>query len=216
MAIESKNPALHAALLAGFALVAALLLSSGNMATKGPIAERKHEDLVRSLAMVIPDEYHDNDLVKDLTMAADAKGEWRMIHRARKNGKVTAIAFERIEHGYGEIHLVMGINARGHILGVRVLEHTETPGLGDKIEVKKDPWILGFDGLWLGNPTASKWRVKKDGGVFDQFSGATITPRAVVRSVREGLEFFRLNKKDILAGRNMIDPRANAAKEQGS
>lgn len=206
MSFETKNPLFHALLLAGFALSAALLLSTGNMVTKKPIADRKREDLVRSLEMVIPKHLYDNDMAQDLTMAADAYGKWHMIHRARQKGKVTAVAFERIEHGYGTIHLVMGVDASGAVLGVRVLAHTETPGLGDKIEVKKSDWIKSFDGLSLGNPSVPKWRVKKDGGIFDQFSGATITPRAVVRAVREGLEFFKLNKKDILAGQNMIKP----------
>ncbi|MBF0256499.1 MAG: RnfABCDGE type electron transport complex subunit G, partial [Gammaproteobacteria bacterium] len=79
----------------------------------------------------------------------------------------------------------------GRVLGVRVLAHAETPGLGDKIEVARDDWILDFNGLSLGNPPIERWQVKKDGGQFDAFSGATITPRAVVAAIREGLSFFQ-------------------------
>jgi electron transport complex protein RnfG len=89
---------------------------------------------------------------------------------------------------------MLGVDAEGKVLGVRVLAHKETPGLGDKIEVKKGDWILRFAGLSLGNPLPEKWKVKKDGGQFDQFAGATITPRGVVKAVREGLDFFAANQ----------------------
>ena len=85
--------------------------------------------------------------------------------------------------------------------GVRATAHKETPGLGDKIDPKKTPWILQFNGLSLGNPLPEKWKVKKDGGPFDQFSGATITPRAVVTGIRQGLEFFAANKPNLLEAR---------------
>jgi electron transport complex protein RnfG len=81
---------------------------------------------------------------------------------------------------------------------VRVLKHSETPGLGDKIEVKKDPWVKSFDGKSLADPTPDKWAVKKDGGIFDQFAGATITPRAVVKAVKGGMDFYAEHRKEIL------------------
>jgi len=92
---------------------------------------------------------------------------------------------------------MMAVDAAGRILGVRVLAHKETPGLGDKIEVKKGDWILRFSGLSLGQPPEARWKVKKDGGEFDQFAGATITPRGVVAAVRRGLEFFRANQAQL-------------------
>jgi electron transport complex protein RnfG len=93
---------------------------------------------------------------------------------------------------------MMGVDRDGHVLGVRVLKHTETPGLGDKIEPAKDDWIRAFEHKFLGDPPPEKWAVKKDGGVFDQFSGATITPRAVVKAVKGGLEFFEREKPVLL------------------
>jgi electron transport complex protein RnfG len=84
------------------------------------------------------------------------------------------------------------------VLGVRVIAHKETPGLGDKIEPAKDKWIFAFDGKFLGDPPADRFAVKKDGGVFDQFAGATITPRAVVKAVKGGLQFFEANKAQLL------------------
>ena len=215
MQIKSKNPAIHALLLGGIALVAAFFLILGNLATKQAIADRLHEDLVRSLDMVIPATLYDNDLTLDMSVAVDAMGKSRKLHLARKNGKVTAVAFERTVNGYMSIHLVMAIDAGGEVLGVRVLKHEETPGLGDKIEVTKSDWIKSFDGLSLDNTPRTQWGVKKDGGRFDQFSGATITPRAVVKAVREGLEFFRLNKQKILAGENIISSEHNAKRQAG-
>ncbi len=201
MTNESKNPVVHAVLLAIIALVAAVFLILGNMATKHSIALRKYEDLVRSLNMVIPAKKHDNDLTKDTTRVADEQGRSYRVYLARKNGKVTAVAFERFVNAYAKVHLIMGVDASGRILGVRVLEHQETPGLGDQIEAAKSDWIFSFDGLSLDNTPRRKWGVKKDGGMFDQFSGATITPRAVVKTVHEGLEFFRLNKTALLSAR---------------
>ena len=99
----------------------------------------------------------------------------------------------------GDIDVILGLAADGKVLGARVLAHKETPGLGDKIEVAKGDWILAFDGLSLGNPPPERWAVKKDGGDFDQFSGATITPRAVVRALKGGLEFFAANRAILTA-----------------
>ena len=207
---ESKNPVVHALLLAGIALVAAVFLIIGNIATKLSIELREYEDLEHSLAIVIPARLYDNDLTKDITHAVDTKGEQQKVHRARLNGKVTAVAFERFVNAYAKVHLIMAIDARGRILGVRVLAHQETPGLGDKIEVAKSDWIKGFDGLSLKNTPREKWGVKKDGGIFDQFSGATITPRAVVKSVHQGMRFFRLNKEALLSGKDQIAPDSEA------
>jgi electron transport complex protein RnfG len=144
---------------------------------------------------VIPDEIHDNNPVMDTMELANAEGKAVTIYRARKDGKVTGVAYEIYGTGYaGEMKLMMGIAADGRLLGVRVLAHKETPGLGDKIEVKKGDWILRFTGLSLGNPPAERWKVKKDGGEFDQFAGATITPRGVVKAIHGGLEFFAANQ----------------------
>ena len=110
-------------------------------------------------------------------------------------------AIEVAERGYaGDIVVLMAVDKDGKMLGARVLKHVETPGLGDKIEVAKAPWIKSFDGKSLGDPAPEKWAVKKDNGIFDQFAGATITPRAVVKSVKGGLEFFAAHRAEILEG----------------
>ncbi|MDX1654282.1 MAG: RnfABCDGE type electron transport complex subunit G, partial [Candidatus Competibacteraceae bacterium] len=91
--------------------------------------------------------------------------------------------------------LLVGVNWDGTVAGVRVLAHRETPGLGDGIEAERSDWIESFQGKSLGNPPAQQWAVKKDGGAFDQFTGATITPRAVVGAVRRFLEYYRVNRE---------------------
>ncbi|MBP6763361.1 MAG: RnfABCDGE type electron transport complex subunit G, partial [Rubrivivax sp.] len=120
-------------------------------------------------------------------------------YRARRGGRVTGVAFETHGRGYsGDIRVLLGVAADGRLLGVRVLQHAETPGLGDKIEAARSDWITRFKGLSLGDPPEAKWAVKKDGGQFDQFAGATITPRAVVACVRDGLRLFAAQRKAML------------------
>ncbi|MCV6596973.1 MAG: electron transport complex subunit RsxG [Mangrovicoccus sp.] len=193
--------ATHGVLLALFSLATALILSLVNDLTKGPIAERTAEDLVASLGQVIPAEIHDNDLtLAALEIAPSAEGSDPVtVYRAKQGSAVTGLAFESVGFGYaGRIQVLLGVDPEGTLYGVRVLSHAETPGLGDKIEVAKDDWILGFTGLSLDNTALERWAVKKDGGDFDQFSGATITPRAVVNAVRDGLQFYAENQDSML------------------
>jgi electron transport complex protein RnfG len=191
----ARPTSIHAVILGVFCLGFGLVLAVTDSITVDDIAARAVEDRQNSLAQVIPDEIHDNNPVMDTMELANAEGKAVTIYRARKDGKVTGVAYEIYGTGYaGEMKLMMGIAADGRLLGVRVLAHKETPGLGDKIEVKKGDWILRFTGLSLGNPPAERWKVKKDGGEFDQFAGATITPRGVVKAIHGGLEFFAANQ----------------------
>jgi electron transport complex protein RnfG len=191
-------------LLAAAGLVASLLLGVGDLATRGPIASRQEEDMLATLEQVLPPDLHDNDLLRDAKSVSD-RGEKGLgeiqVYRARKDGEVSAVAFKlRAVGGYsGPIDLVMGIKRDGVILGVRVVAHAETPGLGDKIEKAKSDWILSFAGRSLDNTVAERWRVKKDGGDFDQFAGATITPRAVVAGVNAGLHFFQRHRAELVS-----------------
>ncbi len=193
-----KNTLIHGVILGAFCLGFGLLLAATDKVTAKDIAARALEDKVNSLSQVIPAEIHDNNPVTDSFTLKNDEGKEITVYRATKDGKVTGVAYEIYGTGYaGEIKLMMGVDAAGKILGVRVLAHKETPGLGDKIEVKKGDWILGFTGLSLGNPTEDKWKVKKDGGQFDQFAGATITPRGVVKAIHGGLEFFAAHKAEM-------------------
>lgn len=195
----SKPTYIHGVILGAFCLGFGVVLASTDMVTSAPIAQRALEDKQNALSKVIPDAIHDNNPVTDTLTLKDHEGKDVTIYRATKAGKVTGVAYQIEGSGYaGEIRLMLAVDAEGKILGVRALAHKETPGLGDKIEAAKTDWITRFNGLSLGNPLPDKWKVKKDGGVFDQFSGATITPRGVVTGIRHGLEFFAENKTQLL------------------
>jgi electron transport complex protein RnfG len=204
--LELLRPQLQfqAGVLAGFALLAAILLGIADLATRGVIEQRLQEDLQANLEQVVPAEFYDNNLLKDSVVLASADAnlgaEQTEVYLAKKQGVINAVCFKFVApDGYaGPISLVMGIDSKGEILGVRVIAHVETPGLGDKIEVTKSKWVLSFNGKSLNNLTVEQWAVKKDGGVFDQFSGATITPRKVVQAIKRGLEFYKANQAELL------------------
>jgi len=187
-------------LLAAAGLVASMLLGFGDLATRGSIVQRQSEDMKATLEQVLPRNLYDNALLEDSrTISGDSIGD-TTVYIARKGGEPTAVAFKLgALGGYsGAIMLMMGIDRDGKVLGVRVIAHAETPGLGDKIETAKSDWILKFTGRSLANTAPERWRVKKDGGDFDQFAGATITPRAVVRGVQAGLAFYQRHRGELL------------------
>lgn len=191
-------------LLAAAGLLASLLLGFADLATRGSIERRQAEDMLATLEQVLPSRWYDNDLLHDAKTIVDT-GEHGLgetpVYLARKNGAVTAAAFKlSATGGYsGPITLMMGLSREGVVLGVRVIAHAETPGLGDKIERNKSDWILSFEGRSLENTVRERWRVKKDGGDFDQFAGATITPRAVVGGVQAGLKFFQRHRDELIS-----------------
>ncbi len=195
-----KRIGYQAMLLGGFATFASVFLVSGNIATRDAIDERLREDLLESLSQVVPDDLYDNNLLDNILEVTDQKDHSIKIYRGFKDSQVSALAWEISEQGFAdEIKMIIGVDTDGKILGVRVIAHSETPGLGDKIEEKKSNWIFDFNGLSLGNPPKAEWKVKKDGGRFDAFSGATITPRAVVKGVTKGLEFFKANRSRLIS-----------------
>ena len=166
---------------------------------KSRIEAQRHTALLASLNQVVPENSYDNDIINDVIRLTDraALGSDKpmVIYRARMDGQPVAAAISAIApDGYsGDIHIIVGVYASGEVAGVRVLLHKETPGLGDGIDVKKSDWILGFNGKSLNNPTLERWKVKKDAGDFDQLTGATITPRAIVSAVYKVLVFFQRN-----------------------
>lgn len=196
-----KRTAYQAMLLGGMATLASAVLVLGDLETRDTIAMRHAEDLKASLSQVVPADVHDNDLLSDVLTLTPAQtgSKGRTVYRAVQNNQISAVAYEVSSNGYaGPVTCIMGIAANGQILGVRVLSHAETPGLGDKIEIAKDDWITSFNGHSLANTIPMQWHVKKDGGDFDQFTGATITPRAVVKAVYEGLALFDANRSSLL------------------
>jgi len=189
--------------LALFALATALVLSSVDNLTRDKIDYAERLAAQRALLEIVPPERHNNDLLLDTQPVPEAF--WSIlglikggnIHIARYNGEpiaaipIAAIVPSVTADGYsGDIAMIIGVNNEGTIAGVRVVQHKETPGLGDKIDLKKNDWILAFNGKSLSNMARSQWAVKKDGGQFDQFTGATITPRAVINQIVATLDYF--------------------------
>ncbi len=184
-------------LLGAFALVTAGVLAGTYQLTRGQIAESERAAAAAALLEIIPRNAHDNELLTDTIPVPDSALDTlgldkpEAIHLARRDGQVVAAIIPAVApDGYsGAIRMIVGVRRDGTIAGVRVLTHNETPGLGDKVDLKKSDWILSFNQRSLGDPAEEDWKVRKDGGVFDQFTGATITPRAVVNQVRQVLGF---------------------------
>ena len=185
------------------ALATSAALVFANRMTLPGIAAAEKRDLQTSLAEVLPAGYADNDLLKDAIVISGRDGSPLTVYRSRKGGAINGALFKTIGHGYaGEIVVLMAVDTNGTMLGARVIKYQETPGLGDKIEAAKTAWIHEFEGKSLTSPPAAKWLVKKDGGVFDQFAGATITPRGGVKAVKEGLDFYAAHREEILGTKN--------------
>lgn len=201
----------NSAILAAFAAVTAGLIAFIYQSTHARIAEAERRAAQRALFEIVPESRHDNDLLNDLItlpQAQAARLSAGPVHVARWQQVPVAFIFPTIARdGYsGDIHLIVGVNVDGTVSGVRVVNHRETPGLGDKIELQKSGWILGFDGRSLEDPGADRWRVKKDGGDFDQFAGATITPRAVVKQVQAVLGFVQEHRDQLLGQAQAASP----------
>ena len=194
-----------AGLLAVVAVLGTTLLSGVHQLTADRIAEQERRVLLDQLGQVLPPDRYDNDLLADRVTVRDADffpaGQAVTVHRARRDGEPVAVILRhRAVDGYsGDIHLLTGIDASGRITGVRVTRHSETPGLGDGIEAARSDWIRSFDGRALGDPPDAGWRVRRDGGEFDQFTGATITPRAIVGAVHDALRYVAANRARLLA-----------------
>jgi len=161
--------------------------------TREQVAENKYQALLLQLKQVIPAYRFDNDLVQDSVLLAGQR-----IYRARYQGKAVAALITSTVQGYnGKIELLIALSTQAKIMGVRILSHHETPGLGDKIELKKSNWILNFTDIPFSEVLLKQWAVKRDGGKIDQFTGATITPRAVVLSIKQSLQFFLAHQTEI-------------------
>ena len=200
----SREPLRAAAQLGLAGLLAALLLAGTWWLTRADIVAAEHRAQMSALEIVLPPTRYDNDLVNDaVTVQASA---WLgldggTLHRARLRGEPSALVLEAsAPDGYaGAIRLLVAVAQDGRVLGVRVTGHQETPGLGDDIEPGRSDWITRFTGRALGDPPTERWAVRKDGGEFDQFAGATVTPRAVVRAVKRCLAFVARHGDEIRA-----------------
>ncbi|MFM2396427.1 MAG: hypothetical protein RLZZ434_1009 [Pseudomonadota bacterium] len=200
-----QNALRTAAIMLAFAFIGTLLLASVFDVTRAPIEDSEKAARLSLFKEILPAENYDNDLLaSQVTIAPNALLGNRLpsiANVAKQKQQTAGVILEAIAHdGYsGDIKLLIAIRADGSISGVRVLAHKETPGLGDYIDIAHGNWIKLFDNESLQKTPLEKWQVKKDGGQYDYMVGATITPRAVVKSVKQALQFYQQNKQTLFA-----------------
>lgn len=189
----------YALILGAVALFCTAISTAVFWLTKGRIDAVTVEQQRELLREVVPQHYFDNDLLGTCKDIKHPEATYlNKLFFAKKQGNLTAYAIQATApDGYsGNIVLLIGIQPDGKVLGVRTLEHKETPGLGDKIEKRVSNWIDAFSNKEFRLDNEAQWAVKKDGGQFDQFTGATITPRAVVNTVRQSAKWVITELKE--------------------
>ena len=205
--VVARSMGVAAVILTGFAIVSTGLVAFTFTGTREIIAANERAALLSNLNALVSPERYDNRLDEDTLQIIDPEymgtDEPVTVYRAYQHGEpVAVLATPVAPDGYsGPIRLLIGVYADGVLAGVRVLSHKETPGLGDPIELGRSDWVLSFTGKSLNNPDSKGWAVRKDGGVFDQFTGATITPRAVVKAARKFLGYFQQHRDQLFAKR---------------
>jgi Na+-translocating ferredoxin:NAD+ oxidoreductase subunit G len=198
-----KHSVKTAMVMIAFTIAGTLSLAIIYQTTEAPISKAEAAVRMALFAQILVPELYDNDLLQDeikLPAGGDlGNRDETSIYRARLKNKPSAVILEATApDGYsGDIKLLVAIKADGEIAGVRVLTHKETPGLGDYIDIAHGEWIKQFDGQSLVKRNDEAWFVKKDGGQFDFTTGATITPRAVVKAVHKVLKFYSKNQQAI-------------------
>lgn len=195
-----------------FVFISIVLLLAVRFVTAPQIAHEEKEAMLKTFNKVLPYAFYNNNPLSDTLILSDPIQTSHLgsdsavtIFRARKDNLPAGLIFSVIApNGYsGKITLLMGVFPNGTVSGVRVLKHRETPGLGDKIDENKHDWILSFNGKSIDFQHDTdfdddhRWAVKRDGGEFDQFTGATITPRAVIGAVKKALLFIKENGDDL-------------------
>lgn len=215
----SRSMLKNAAVLGLFAIATVGTVTLLQQGTAERILAAEREAQVRALGEILPPGSYDNHLLDNAIEVHDRLLGNRQplpAYIARKDGQPVAVILQATApDGYsGAIRLLVGVLADGRLAGVRVLSHRETPGLGDKIELAKSDWIHAFAGKSLSDPDEVGWAVKKDRGDFDQFAGATITPRAVVGAVHRALQYFDAHKSELLQGTDTAADAAAAPADQ--
>jgi electron transport complex protein RnfG len=192
-----------AVMLVVAAMLAALLLSSLDRLTAPRIADNIAAERLKKLNAVLTPDSYDNEPHLDIVTALDPEllgsDEPLPVYRARRGEQpVAAVLTAVAPNGFsGYIHLLVAVDVEGIMTGVRVIEHRETPGLGDKIEAGKSDWIRGFRGLQTVDPLTDEWMLDRDGGTFDQITGATVTSRAVLHAVRNAVLYFDAHRQEL-------------------
>lgn len=203
---SSKQRTLRAiASVTAIAVSAAVLVTGSYEISYERIEENHQARLLRTLHQVLDPASHDNELTQNRRAVRDLKllgsSDPMDVFIATREGRPAAALISSVApRGYsGPIHLLIGIAADGTVTGVRVTSHSETPGLGDAIEIEKSDWILGFEGTSLSSPPLDDWAVSQDNGLFDAITGATVTPRAVVDGVKNALLYFQRHKDELFS-----------------
>lgn len=194
-----------AANLVFFAVLATAVLASTYFLTHDTIVASEQREKLKLISQVVPADRFDNDIMQDRLSipASELLGtiDNTIAYRARLQGEPSIVVLEAIApDGYsGKIALIVAVRANGELSGVRVVSHKETPGLGDYIELGRSEWIRVFDGKSLAQYPEGDWKVKKDGGRFDHMTGATVTPRALVKAVHKALIYYGENRDKLFA-----------------
>ena len=196
MMTKAKSILLSGGVLGAFAIggVSLVAVTQGSVGER--IADNQYQAMQRKLDTILPAAQVNNDPLQDRILVSEREllgADSTQVYRARRDEVPVAVILEPVvPDGYaGPIRLLVSVLSDGTLGGVRVVSHHETPGLGDKIEEAKSDWVLDFTGKSLTNPPLEKWAVKRDGGEFDQFTGATITPRSIVNAVRDTLLYVQ-------------------------
>ncbi|PHR83742.1 MAG: electron transport complex subunit RsxG [Colwellia sp.] len=199
-------------ILAIFAIICTAIVGLVHELTKDEIKAQEQLQLLTTLHSIIKPSRYNNDITQDcVSLSSPLLGnstndkKIQTAYIARQDNQAIAIAMtSTAPDGYnGNIELIIAINMDDSVSGVRVLKHQETPGLGDKVELRKSNWITTFTDKKLLSENDNRWAVIKDNGIFDQFTGATITPRAVVKAVKKTLLYFKDNKHSLLTRPNV-------------
>lgn len=203
----SRSMLISASILGLFAIAGTLLVALTHDTTREQVQHNKRAFTLMRLHELIPPQLHDNDMDRDTIEVSDpllGSKQPVTVYRARKdNQPVAAIVQAIAPDGYsGRLVLLVAIRMDGTLAGVRVVDHQETPGLGDAIDARKSGWILQFAGRSLDNPPAEQWKVKRDNGSFDQITSATITSRAVVKAVYNSIVYFNSHRDELFATRS--------------
>lgn len=215
--MKNRSVLLASFVLGAFAISGVSLVAMTHEAVDTRIADNQYQTMKRKLETILPAGRSDNDPLRDTIAVSDRDllgTETTSVYRVRKGEEPVAVVLEPVvPDGYaGPIKLLVSVMYDGSLGGVRVLSHYETPGLGDKIEEQKSDWVYAFEGKSLSNPPPEKWGVKRDGGEFDQFTGATITPRSIIHAVRNTLIYVQRQGEALYAPKTVDAPTVDISK----
>ena len=191
--------------LALIAAICTALVAATYQATWERIAANEKALLEQSLQPALSGVFYDSGVSESRLVLDPPHGlpgnDPAVIYRVFSEDKPVAALFAvTARDGFsGPIRVLVGIEYDGTVTGIRILQHRETPGLGDKIEVARSDWVFQFDGRSMGDPPVSGWAIREDGGDFDQLTGASVTPRAIIKAIRDTLIYFGANREAVFA-----------------